>query len=90
MLIDTKGRGEDLMKKFSTWLIVLGVIIILVPIVGAVYTNYQQDKLYEEYMNSQELENSIHDLDSAFSENQTTPAAVASPEAVTPDRKSVV
>ncbi|HML38569.1 MAG TPA: class D sortase [Bacillota bacterium] len=72
------------MKKFSTWLIVLGVIIILVPIVGAVYTNYQQDKLYEEYMNSQELENSIHDLDSAFSENQTTPAAVASPEAVTP------
>jgi len=65
------------MKKLSTWLIATGIIVILIPIIGSLYTSYQQEKLYEDYLNSQELTSSIDDLDSAFSESPSpTPAAV--------------
>jgi sortase A len=65
------------MKKISTWLIIAGVVIFLIPIVGAIYTNYQQDKLYEEYLNSQEMTESIAELDEAFTES-TSSSAVTS------------
>ena len=54
------------MKKPSTWLIIIGCIIILIPIMGSWYTSYQQEKLYEEYMNNQELSDSIDEMDSAY------------------------
>lgn len=54
------------MKKVSTWLIITGIIIILIPIAGSLYTGYQQDKLYDEYLNTQEMRSSIEDLDTAF------------------------
>lgn len=64
------------MKKFSTWFIIAGIIIIIIPIVGSLNKSYQQDKLYEEYLNSQEMTESIEDLDTAFTETRT-PAAVS-------------
>lgn len=64
------------MKKISSWLIIAGIIIILIPIAGTLYTGYQQDKLYEDYLNSQEMQTSIEDLDTAFTEIPT-PAAMA-------------
>lgn len=64
------------MKKFSTWLIAAGIIIIFIPIVGSFYTSYQQDKLYEEYLNSQDMQSSLEDLETAFTENPT-PASVS-------------
>mgnify|MGYP003611240339 CR=1 FL=1 len=65
------------MKRISTWLIIIGIIVILVPIVGSLYTNWQQDQLYEEYLKSQEVQSSISDLDNAFSESATASALTA-------------
>ena len=36
-------------KGFSTLLIIIGVILICVPLIGGLYNNYQQDKLYAQY-----------------------------------------
>jgi LPXTG-site transpeptidase (sortase) family protein len=69
------------MKKVSTWLILAGIVIILIPIFGALYTSYNQNKLYEEYLNSQEMQSSINDLDNAFTQTPSTPAAVTTPSA---------
>ena len=63
------------MKKISNWLILIGIIIIIIPIIGSLYINYQQDKLYEEYLSSQEMQSSLDDLDSAFTENNASPPA---------------
>lgn len=46
------------MKKLSTWLIIAGIVIILIPLAGSLYTYYQQNQLYDEYLNSQELKSS--------------------------------
>lgn len=76
------------MKRFSTWLIIIGIIVILTPIVGSFYTNWQQDRLYEEYLKSQEVKDSISDLDNAFSESATaaalTAGSITSPAATEP------
>jgi len=40
------------MKKFSTVLIIIGIILILIPSIGHLYTKNIQDKAYEEYLNS--------------------------------------
>lgn len=56
------------MKKLSTWLIIAGIIIILIPFAGSLYTNYQQERLYDEYSNSREIKSAIGDLDAAFAE----------------------
>jgi sortase A len=65
------------MKRISTWLIIIGIIIILVPIVGSFYTSWQQDRLYEEYLKSQEVKSSISDLDNAFNESTSAAALTA-------------
>lgn len=63
------------MKKISTWLIVAGILIVLTPIVGSLYKSYQQDKLYEEYLESPEIRNSLDALDYAFTEDPNPTAA---------------
>lgn len=37
------------MKKLHTWLIMIGIIIILIPIGGKIYMQHEQQKMYEEY-----------------------------------------
>jgi len=68
------------MKKFSTWLIVAGILIVLIPIIGSFYISYQQDKLYEEYLESPEIQNTIDELDSAFAEDPNPTSASISSE----------
>lgn len=72
------------MKKISTWLIAAGIILILIPIAGSLYTSYQQDKLYEEYLNSQEMITAIEDLDTAFTEPPTPTSEAVTAEPVKP------
>lgn len=36
-------------NRFSILLIIIGVILICVPLIGGLYNNYQQDKLYAQY-----------------------------------------
>lgn len=40
------------MRKFSTILIIIGIILILIPTIGHLYTKNVQDKAYEEYLES--------------------------------------
>jgi len=43
-------------KGFSTLLIIVGVILICIPLIGSLYNNYQQDKLYAQYEKNLEQE----------------------------------
>lgn len=65
------------MKKLSTWLIIVGIAIFLIPLAGSLYTNYQQDQLYDAYLSSLEMQSSIEALDAAFAEEGVPPAAEA-------------
>ena len=38
------------MKKLSNWLILIGILIFLIPIIGGIYTSYEQDLLYAKYL----------------------------------------
>ncbi len=38
------------MKKLSTWLIIIGIVLISIPLTGKFYVKYKQDKLYKEYL----------------------------------------
>ena len=63
--------GDDSMKikGFSTLLIIIGVILICVPLVGSLYNNYQQDKLYAQY--EKNLEDEFAALDKTLTEAVT-------------------
>lgn len=55
-----------IMKKFSTLLIIAGIIIFMIPIAGRIYTDYRQGMMYKEYL--AELEQSSSLLNDTFSE----------------------
>lgn len=38
------------MKKLSTWLIIIGIVLISIPLAGKYYVKHKQDKLYKEYL----------------------------------------
>jgi sortase A len=90
--------GEDVaLKKLSNWLIFIGIIIILVPVVGSLYTYFEQQALYNDYLtNPQTAEDSYDDLQSTFADLQaldqsTAPAvAVTTPVATAPAYKPKV
>ena len=81
---------KKVFSKFSTWLIVIGIIIIIIPVAGRAYTYYEEEKLYQDYLDSsQSAEDSYEELQSTFVDLQaldltgtepTTPA-VATPAA---------
>lgn len=62
------------MKKISTWLIIIGIIICLIPVGGRLYMHYQQDKMYRQYMASLEIQNSA--LNETFKDEVTSSSAV--------------
>ena len=37
-------------KKLSTWLIIAGIVIFLIPIIGGIYTDYKQEQLYQKFL----------------------------------------
>lgn len=56
------------MKRISTWLIIIGIVLISIPLAGKLYVKYKQDKLYKEYLaqletpiNNQQNENAESD-----------------------------
>lgn len=53
-------------NRFSILLIIIGVILICVPLIGGLYNNYQQDKLYAEY--EKNLKEEYAALDKALTE----------------------
>jgi sortase A len=60
------------LKKISNWLIAIGIIIILIPIVGSLYTQMQQDALYNNYLtDSQSAEESYEELQTTFIDLQS-------------------
>lgn len=67
------------MKKPSTWLIIAGILLILVPVLGSAYNNYKQERLYNEFLHSEDLIDAIGSMDEAFSES-----VPADPELETP------
>lgn len=55
------------MRKFSTCLIVIGIILLLIPTLGRLYINYNKDKLYKDY-----LEQQSNNTENDENENSTT------------------
>ncbi|HZK87690.1 MAG TPA: class D sortase [Anaerovoracaceae bacterium] len=53
-------------NRFSILLIIIGVILICVPLIGGLYNNYQQDKLYAQY--EKNLEEEFAALDKTLTE----------------------
>ncbi|MFV0517886.1 MAG: class D sortase [Aminipila sp.] len=80
------------MKRISTWLIIIGLVVCLIPIGGRLYMNYKQDKMYKEYLQVLEeqnlaLTNSFNEevvADSLISQETTTAteASITSPAPV--------
>ena len=65
-------------NKLSTWLIIVGVLLILAPLVGSAYTNYQQEMYYKDYLaNAPSTEESYEDLQNAFVDLQQSDLAAA-------------
>lgn len=54
-------------KNISTILIVLGILLITIPLLGTIYTNYQQEKMYNQYL--EKMDNQIKTLNETFQEN---------------------
>jgi len=55
------------MRKLSTWLIIIGVVLISIPLIGKLHVKYKQDKLYKEYMD--QLEASMESQQNENNEN---------------------
>lgn len=64
------------MKKISTWLIIMGILIAAIPTIGRLYVNYQQDKLYTDYLAQLESLPSTDIMDEGFSDEITTDEAI--------------
>jgi len=63
-------------KTLSTILIIVGITIICIPFAGRFYTEYRQDKAYDEYLKQMEQEMSA--MNESFSEaSELTDAAVS-------------
>ena len=58
------------MKKFANVLMVIGVLIMLYPAVGAIYTRYQENRLLSEWLQSGSedsyMQATVDDAESAF------------------------
>lgn len=65
------------MKNFSTLLIIAGIIIMAIPIVGRLYTNHVQEKMYEQYISQL---NQLEEIGTLDVSDITTDAAVSTDE----------
>lgn len=76
------------MKKLSNWLILIGILIFLIPIVGKLYTNYEQDQLYKKYLaEGSKVQQSYELLEQTLAlpgDVSTKPAIVTPPAVVEP------
>lgn len=57
------------MKSLGKYLMILGIITLLIPITGQIYTKYQQQQMYQAYLtNIQQIEASIDTMNQAFAQ----------------------
>lgn len=56
-------------KRISTILILLGIVLFCVPVLGTLYNNYQQDKMYAQY--KEQLQKELAQLDETFAAEAT-------------------
>ncbi|MEG2200168.1 MAG: class D sortase, partial [Anaerovorax sp.] len=61
------------MKKLSTWLIILGILIAAIPLIGRIYMHIQQERMYAQYLESLP---SADILTEGFSDRLTTEEAL--------------
>jgi len=59
---NTISKGS-IMKRLSTLLIIIGLIIFAIPIVGRVYTSHEQNRMYEEYLEQLETQADMAGVD---------------------------
>ncbi len=73
------------MKKFSNLLIFIGILVFLIPVIGKLYTNYEQNQLYEKYLaNGSKVQQSYESLEQTLvlPSDVSTESAIATPPAV--------
>lgn len=83
------------MKKLSTWMIIAGIVIFAIPIIGKVYTSYQQEQLYQQYLaDGSEVQQAYEQLEATWQElpgDVSSDAAVSTePAVIKPAYKPVV
>ena len=66
-------EGRKMRKIISATLIIAGIIVILYPLMGKAYNNYQRNKLMQEWVNSDNVEQDRNDsflnLENIFNED---------------------
>jgi len=75
-------------------MIIAGIAIFMIPIVGTIYTNYQQEKLYEEYLaEGSQVQQAYEELQATWQEEldeSTAEAVTADPAPAEPKYEPVV
>lgn len=74
-------------KKLSTWLIIAGIVIFLIPIIGGIYTDYKQEQLYQKFLaDGSKVQESYKLLQETLllPGDATTEAAIEEPAVVEP------
>lgn len=57
-----KIEGGSMKKKIAYLLMVIGIIILLIPSIGKLYTKYKQDQIYQEYLQyNEQLQNAFQE-----------------------------
>ncbi|QHI71835.1 class D sortase [Aminipila terrae] len=76
------------MKRFSLLLIIVGMIIFLIPIGGRLYMHYQQERMYQQYL--QDLKDQNSALSQTFQTDISSNSAISSTaSALTKEKKPV-
>lgn len=60
------------MKKKSTWLIIIGLILILIPTIGHFHTVYIQNQQYNAYQEMLKTQNKINEIGDDFSDEDNS------------------
>ncbi len=47
------------MKKISLILLIAGILVVLIPVVGQIYTKYQEDRMMSEWLNSMDAPDGV-------------------------------
>lgn len=60
------------MKKLGKWLILIGIVIMLIPIIGRIYVSYKQEELYKGYKQSLQVQDEEKIVQTSLSSTQLT------------------
>lgn len=64
-------RGRLVMKYLAKSLIILGILLLLLPTVGGLYTKYEQQKMYKTYLESlSQIEDSMQTMNETLASSE--------------------